>query len=109
LYIMVTIQGFFHPFELPDDIEHMQCDTQTYPWCQDANRYVLIRVIDNNIECLFVQDDVAFLRLDGTNPFNLIKEIARRNIVNLEHMGYVACEIMRAKQAIDAKSEFVQR
>ncbi|MFT4310652.1 MAG: hypothetical protein ACMXYC_03395 [Candidatus Woesearchaeota archaeon] len=106
---MAKVEGYFHPFEIPDDIPIVQCDRLTYPWQQDEQKYVLIRKQNKTIQLLFVEHDIAFLQLEGEQPYNLIKEIAKRNLVNLEHMGYLAVEIMRAKHAMDTNTEFVQR
>ena len=45
----------------------------------------------------------------GKNVEKMIKEIAKRKICDLEHMGYIASELMIAKNCLENQKKYVQR
>ena len=106
---MAKIKGTFHEMEIPDNREIIQTDTLRLPWKEDKACYFLIRIANGKIHCGFLSGHVMAVEFVGKDPFNMIKEIARRGLINQEHMGYVACEIMRASICLEGNEEFIQR
>jgi len=90
--------------------EVVECDELLFPWKQDPNGYFLVKIEKNFIECGFVNSGhKMILVFRGKNPDKIIKEIAKRELVNLPHMGYIASEIMIAYNCIKTGQEYVQR
>jgi hypothetical protein len=106
---MTPVQGPFRQFHIDPDREIVDCDQLSDKWIEDKRGYVLIKIDDGKISCGFVIDDVLSLELRGTNPRLIIKEIAQRKLVNLQHMGYIGRELERAKWALEHQQEYVQR
>lgn len=94
---------------IPEDIEIVDCDKLNFEWNEDKSGYFLIKIEDGLIKCGFVRDETMILELDGKDPSKIIKEIAKRRLVNLEHMGYIAKELTVAKYCLDNSKEYVQR
>ena len=106
---MATKQGTYRPFEVPDEREIVYTDKLRFPWREDKAGYFLIKVEGKEIQCGFLQKDKMTVEFRGEDPFNMIKEIAKRDLVNPEHLGYVAAELTLAKQCIDTGKPYVQR
>jgi len=45
----------------------------------------------------------------GKKPEKIIKEIAKRNLCDLEHMGYIASELSIAHDCLKNNKNYVQR
>jgi len=104
------------PIDIPEDREIIECDKLTFPWNQDPNGYFLVKIEQNKetgkiqLCCGFVNNDhKMILELKGSDPDKIIKEIAKRKLVNLEHMGYIASELMIAYECMKNNKEYVQR
>ncbi|MDO8480471.1 MAG: hypothetical protein Q7S65_01500 [Nanoarchaeota archaeon] len=106
---MVTKQGTFRPFEVPDEREITHTDALRFPWREDKAGYFLVKIEGKEIQCGFLANNKMIFELRGTDPINMIKEIAKRNLINLEHMGYISAELMIAKQCVDSGKPYVQR
>lgn len=102
-------QGTFRPFEILDEREVVETDTLKFPWREDKAGYFLIKIETGRIHCGFLKDNKMILELRGKDPHTMAKEIAKRNLINLEHMAYLASELMIAKQCMDTGKEYVQR
>ncbi|MBW2998007.1 hypothetical protein KY321_00575 [Candidatus Woesearchaeota archaeon] len=90
--------------------EVINCDKLSFPWSQDEKGYFLIRILNDELECGFVNSKHKMtLVLHGKDPDKIIKEIAKRKLVNLTHIGYVASELMIAYECMINKKEYVQR
>ena len=99
-----------HPIDISEDREIVNCDKIEFPWRQDPKGYFLVKIEDSMIKCGFVnKDHKMILELQGKDPSKIIKEIARRELVNLEHMGYIASELMTASDALKNNKKYVQR
>ncbi|MBW3019693.1 DUF4346 domain-containing protein [Candidatus Woesearchaeota archaeon] len=93
-----------------DNREVVDCDKLSFPWNQDPNGYFLIKIEDNLLKCGFVNSEHKMvLELFGKDPDKIIKEIAKRKLVNLEHMGYVASELQIAYDCMINGKDYVQR
>ena len=108
---MVIKEGHFHSVDIKDDREVIETDSLNYKWIGDDDGYFLIKIEDGQLNCGFVNKDrVLKLEFRGRDPLNMIKEIAERGLVsNQQHMGYIAAELMIAKDAMDTGKEYVQR
>ncbi len=102
-------KGTYFDMEIPEDREIVNTDDLKFPWKEDKAGYILVKIENAEIHCGFLQNHTMTMEFRGKDPYNMIKEIARRNRVNLEHMGYIAAELMRAKVCLDSGKEFVQR
>ena len=100
----------FHEIDISEDREIVETDNLKFPWKQDKNGYFLVRIKDNKIECGFVNSShKMILELRGKDPDKIIKEIAKRKLVDLEHMGYISQELQIAKDCLENNKEYVQR
>ena len=106
---MVTKQGTYRPFEVPEERPVVHTDALKFPWREDKAGYFLIKIEGKEIQCGFLQNNKMTVEFRGEDPINMIKEIAKRGLINLEHMGYIAAELMLAKQCIDSSKPYVQR
>jgi hypothetical protein len=101
-----------HPIEIPEDREIVDCDSREFPWRQDPNGYFLVKIDAERgvICCGFVNNEHKMeTEFRGKDPDKIIKEIAERGLVGLEHMGYIASELMIAKHCLDNGKEYIQR
>lgn len=99
-----------HKIEISEDREIISCDEKEFSWKQDQNGYFLVKIENNKLFCGFVNNNhKMILELKGRNPDKIIKEIAKRKLVDLEHMGYIASELMIAKDCLENGKEYVQR
>jgi len=103
------VKGTFHDMEIPKDRKIVQTDKLKFPWKEDKKGYFLIKVDKDEIQCGFLENRKMTVEFRGKDPYNMIKEIAQRNMINLEHMGYLASELTRAKECIDYGRVFIQR
>jgi len=99
-----------HPIDISENREIVETDNLKFDWKQDPNGYFLVRVQDNEIQCGFVNNShKMIIEFRGKNPDNIIKEIAKRKLVELTHMGYISQELQIAKDCLDNKKKYVQR
>jgi len=100
-----------HPVDIPEDREAIETDGLKFPWKQDPKGYFLVKIKDGQICCGFVNNEHKMeLELKGKDPDKMIKEIAKRGLCStMEHMGYIASELMIAKDALDNDKKYVQR
>jgi hypothetical protein len=101
----------FHPINIPDDREIVETDNLKFPWEGDDKGYFLIKLEDGKICCGFVNSDHKMeVEFRGKDPNKIIKEIAKRKLCSdLQHMGYIASELMIAKECLEQDKNFVQR
>jgi hypothetical protein len=104
-----------YPIDIPDTREIVICDNRKYPWKPDKKGYFLV-ALDRDaglICCGFVKSrgnkHRMAVELRGSDPDKIIREIAERKLCSLANMGYVASELMIAKDALDNKKKYVQR
>ena len=85
-------------------------DEKKFPWKKDAKGYFLVKIENNEIHCGFANNKHEVkIEFVGKNPEKMIKEIAKRKICDLERMGYIASELMIAKNCLESGKKFVQR
>ena len=87
-------------------------DKKNYPWPSDPKGYFLVKIENGLICCGFVnkKTDILKLELRGKNVEKMIKEIAKRKLCsNFETMGYIASELMIAKNALENNKKYTQR
>ena len=100
----------FHTIEIPENREILKTDSLKFPWKEDPNGYFLVKIENDEIHCGFVNSshkmEVEFI---GKNPDKIIKEIAKRKLVNLEHMGYIAQEMQIALECLENNKNYIQR
>jgi len=100
----------FHPIEIPENREVVFTDNKEYPWNPDTKGYFLVKLENGMICCGFVNPEHKMvLELKGRDPGKIIKEIAARKLCSLGNMGYIASELMIAKDALDNGKKYVQR
>ncbi|RLI97543.1 MAG: hypothetical protein DRO99_02885 [Candidatus Aenigmatarchaeota archaeon] len=96
--------------EIPEDREIVMCDEKEHPWNQDPNGYFLVKLENGLICCGFVDSGHKMIvEFRGKDPDKMIKEIADRKLCSLGNMGYIASELMIAKECLDSGKEYVQR
>jgi hypothetical protein len=100
----------FHPIEIPDSRQIIDCDKLNFPWVEDKKGYFLVKIEDDIICCGFVNNKhVMEIELKAKDPDKIIKEIAKRKLCDTQHMGYIASELMIAKNCIENNKKYVQR
>lgn len=102
-------KGAFFDYTIPEDREIIDCDSKRFRWKEDKNGYFLIRVDGDVLRCGFVVDHVMVKEFRGKHPGNILKEVARQELVNLEHMGYLGAELARAKICMDTGTPYEQQ
>ena len=100
----------FHKIDIAEDREIVYTDKLKFPWKQDKKGYFLVKLEKNMICCGFVNNKhKMIIEFRGKNPDKIIKEIAKRKLVDLKHMGYIASELMIAYDCLKNKKKYVQR
>ena len=86
-------------------------DHLAFPWSKDPKGYFLVKIENGCICCGFVNHQHTMeVELKGKNVEKMIKEIARRKLCStFETMGYIAAELMIAKDALEKNKKYVQR
>ncbi len=92
-----------------DNREIVDTDKLSFRWSQDRKRYFLIRIENGHIHCGYVNNDRLGIEFIGKDPEKIYKEIARRKLCSLEHMGYLGMELCRAKKCLAEKKKYIQR
>ena len=99
-----------YPIEISESREIIETDKLTFPWKQDKNGYFLVKIEDNKICCGFVNNSHKMcIEFRGKDPDKMIKEIVKRKLVDVDHIGYIAQELQIAKHCIDSGKKYVQR
>ena len=96
---------------IPKDRKIIEVDSKDYQWKRDPFGYFLIKIENECICCGFVNGKTHEMNIEfrGNDMEKMIREIARRNICNMETMGYVASELMIARDALDKGKKYIQR
>jgi len=100
----------FHKIDIPLNREIIKTDKLKFPWRQDPKGYFLIKMEKKQICCGFVSPRHKMkMEFRGKNMEKMIKEIAKRKLVGLEQMGYIASELFIAKNCLENNKKYVQR
>ena len=100
----------FHPINISDDREVVNCDKLKFKWEADKKGYFLVKIEKGLIRCGFVNSKhKMIIEFTGKNPDKIIKEIAKRKLCNLANMGYIASELMIAHYSIKTRKKYIQR
>jgi len=106
----MAIKCPFHKINIPENRKIINTDKLKFPWKQDPSGYFLIKIENEQIYCGFVSNKhVMEIEFRGKNIDNIIKEIAKRKLVDLEHMGYIASELMIAENCLKNNKRYIQR
>ena len=98
------------PIKISSDCKVVFTDAKKFPWRQDKKGYFLVKIQEGKIHCGFANNKhEVMIEFIGKNPERMIKEIAKRKICDLEHMGYISSELMIAKNCLDKNEKYVQR
>jgi len=103
-----------HNIEIPKNRDVILCDNLEFQWKQDKKGYFLVKIEKGMICCGFVNfiengKHRMVLELRGEKPDKIIKEIAKRNLCNMENMGYISSELMIAYDCLKNNKNYVQR
>jgi hypothetical protein len=99
-----------HKIEIPGDREVVLTDGKEYPWKGDPKGYFLVKIENGLICCGFVNPEHKMIvEFRGRDPDRIIKEIAERKLCSLGNMGYIASELMIAKDALENGKQYIQR
>ncbi|MBU1975195.1 MAG: hypothetical protein KKG59_02200 [Nanoarchaeota archaeon] len=103
-----------HPITIPEDREICNTDDKTYEWKMDPKGYFLVKLGEGKEEglicCGWVNSEHKMeWELRGKDVHKMIKEIAKRNPCSQENLGYIAQELMLAKDCLDNNKSYVQR
>ena len=98
------------PIKVSSDCKVVFTDAKKFPWRQDKKGYFLVKIEGGFLHCGFANHKHEVkIEFIGKNPEKMIKEIAKRKICGLGHMGYIASELMIAKNCLENGKKFVQR
>jgi hypothetical protein len=101
------------PIEIPEKRKIVFCDMKKHPWKPDPKGYFLVRLDRKKgmICCGFVdaKKHRMLVEFRASDPDKIIREIAGRKLCSLRTMGYIASELMVAKDALDKSRGYVQR
>ncbi len=100
----------YHAINILSDREIVKTDKLKFSWKQDPNGYFLIKLENEQICCGFVNNKhVMETEFRGKDVEKMIKEIAKRKLIGLEQMGYIASELMIAKNFLESGKKYTQR
>lgn len=98
------------PVKINSDREIVKTDDLKFPWKKDENGYFLVKIQNKKIHCGFVNNNHEMIfEFVGENPDKIIKEIAKRKICDMEHLGYIASELTIANNCIKEGKKYMQR
>lgn len=98
------------PIKIMKNRKMVFTDEIEFPWHQDKNGYFLVKIENGKIHCGFVNGNhEMILEFVGSNPDGIMKEIAKRKLCDMEHMGYISSELMIAHYCIGSGKKYVQR
>ncbi|HJZ18560.1 MAG TPA: hypothetical protein VJ208_00445 [Candidatus Nanoarchaeia archaeon] len=96
--------------KISENREIVNTDNLHFLWHADSNGYFLVKIKDGEIHCGFVNNNREMVvEFVGKKPEKIIKEIAKRNLCDLEHMGYIASELSIAHDCLKNNKNYVQR
>ncbi|MEK6842573.1 MAG: hypothetical protein AABX84_02060, partial [Nanoarchaeota archaeon] len=76
----------------------------------DKKCYFLVKIHKRKFNCGFVNNKHEMkIEFIGLDPEKMIKEIAKRKLCDLEHMGYIASELMIACDCMKNNKKYMQR
>ena len=85
-------------------------DEKKFPWRADSKGYFLVKIDRGFIHCGFANNKHEVkIEFVGKNVEKMIKEIAKKKLCDLEHMGYISSELMIAKNYLKNGKKYVQR
>ena len=85
-------------------------DNLKFHWKRDKKGYFLVKIENKKIHCGFVNNNSEMvIEFTGKNPDKIIKEIAKRKLCDLEHMGYIASELTIAENCLNKGKKYIQR
>jgi len=85
-------------------------DEKKYPWRRDSKGYFLVKIKNGFLHCGFANNKhEVVIEFVGKNVEKIIKEIAKRKICDMEHMGYIASELTLASKFLKNRKKYVQR
>ena len=85
-------------------------DEKKFPWRADSKGYFLVKIKDGKIHCGFAnKKHEVKIEFVGSDVEKMIKEIAKRKICDMGHMGYIASELMIAKDYLKNRKKYAQR
>ena len=100
----------FKPINIPDNRKIIDCDKLNFKWNQDNKGYFLVKIEKGKICCGHINNKHKMtVELRGKDPDKIIKEIAKKKLCDLEHMGYIASELTIAHDCLKTKKKYVQR
>ncbi len=98
------------PIEISQSRKIILTDNLKFPWRKNRKGYFLVKIQGKKIHCGFVNSkNKMIFEFVGKNPGKMIKEIAKRKLCDLEHMGYIASELMIAEDCIKNDKKYIQR
>ncbi|MBI2043237.1 hypothetical protein HYT25_02515 [Candidatus Pacearchaeota archaeon] len=98
------------PIKIPAARKIIFTDEKKYPWKQDKKGYFLVKIQRGFLHCGFVNNRHEMkIEFVGKNPEKIIKEIAKRKLCDIEHMGYIASELIIAHECIKKNKKYAQR
>ena len=98
------------PIKVSSDCKIIFTDGKKYPWKKDKKGYFLVKIQDGFLHCGFANNKhEVVIEFVGRNVEKMIKEIAKKKICDLEHMGYIASELMIARDCMENNKKYVQR
>ena len=100
----------FHKIDIPANREVVETDQLEFPWKQDPHGYFLVKLEKKQICCGFVNNKHTMeVEFRGIDVDRMIKELAKRKLVNLAQMGYISSELMIAKNCLENNKKYTQR
>lgn len=85
-------------------------DNLKFPWRKDKKGYFLVKIENKKIHCGFVNNNREMIvEFTGKNSDKIIKEIAKRKLCDLEHMGYISSELTIAENCLKSGKKYIQR
>ncbi len=98
------------PIEINNGHKIVNTDEKNFPWRQDANGYFLVKIENGKLHCGFVNNNHEMIvEFVGVDSDKMIKEIAERKLCDMEHIGYIASELMIAHNCLLSGKNYIQR
>lgn len=96
---------------IPVEREIVLSDALKHNWPNDSNGYFLVKIENGLICCGFVDKQTHVMKVEfrGANVNKMIQEIAERKLCDHKTMGYIASELMIAKNALENNKRYIQR
>ena len=98
------------PVEISPSRKIIFTDKLKFPWRKDKKGYFLVKIENKKIHCGFVNNrNKMIFEFIGKNPDKMMKEIAKRKLCDMEHMGYIASELIIAENCLKNGKGYIQR